>query len=63
MKVGDLVRLSEAFSNPAAIQDWGLGFIEEVYTEYFNVTVIWPQKSYNSTKIPWSRVEVISESR
>jgi hypothetical protein len=63
MQVGDLVRLSESFSNPAAILDWGFGLIDKVHNQYFSVTVIWPQKSYNSTKLPWSRVEVVSENR
>ena len=63
MKVGDLVRLSEDFSNPAVIQDWGFGLIEEVHTAHFSVEVVWPNKSYDATKIPWSRVEVINESR
>ena len=63
MKVGDLVRLSETFSNPAAIQDWGLGFIDKVHTQYFSVEVVWPQKSCTSNKVPWSRVEVVNESR
>ncbi len=62
MKVGDLVRLSESFSNPMAIQDWGFGLVEEVHTAYFSVKVAWPEKSWTSSKVPWSRVEVISES-
>ena len=63
MKVGDLVQLSKTFSNPGAIQDWGFGLIDKVHKQNFSVTVIWPQKSYNSTKVPWTRVEVVSESR
>ena len=71
MKPGDLVRLSKAFSNPMAIQDWGFGIIEKVHAEYWmgqrvdnpSVEVVWPQKSYDSTKLPGSRVEVVSESR
>jgi len=63
MKVGDLVRLSGDFSNASAIQDWGCGLIEEVQTQYSSVKVVWPQKSWTSNKIPWSRVEVVSESR
>ena len=63
MQVGDLVRLSKTLSNPAAIQDWGFGLIDKVHKQNSSVTVIWPQKSYNSTKVPRSRVEVVSESR
>ena len=59
MKVGDLVKLSKTFTNDAAIEDWGFGLVEEVYTEYFSVEVVWPQKSWTSRTIPWSRVEVI----
>ena len=63
MKAGDLVRRSEAFSNPAAIEDWGLGLIESVSTAHFSVEVVFPKKSLISNKIPWSRVEVVNESR
>ena len=63
MKVGDLVRLSEAFSNPTAIQDWGFGFVDKVNEQYFSVEVVWPQKSWTSNNVPWSRVEVVNESR
>ena len=63
MQVGDLVRLSASFSDPAAIQDWGLGLVEKVHTKYFSVDVVWPQKSRTSSKIPWSRVELVSASR
>ena len=63
MQVGDLVRLSESFSNSATIQDWGLGLVEKVHTGYFSADVAWPQKSCASNKIPWSRLEVISASR
>ena len=63
MKGGDLVRLSESFSNSATIQDWGLGLITKVHTEYFSVDVTWMKKSWISNKIPWSRMEVVSEGR
>ena len=63
MQVGDLVRLSEAFSNTAAIQDWGFGFVDKVNEQYFSVEVVWPQREWASSKVPWSRVEVVSESR
>ena len=62
MQVGDLVRLSKTFTNDAAIEDWGFGLVEEVYTEYFSVEVVWPQKSWTSRTMPRSRVEVVSES-
>ena len=70
MKVGDLVRLSESFSNSATIQDWGFGIIEKVHTEYWmgqrvdnpSVEVAWPQKSWSCSKIPGSRVEVVNET-
>lgn len=63
MQVGDLVRLSKAFSNLAVVQDWGCGIIEEVQTESFIVKVVWPHKSPTSHKLPWSRVEVVNEGR
>ena len=63
MKVCDLVRLSEAWSAPEAVQHWGFGFVDKVHTEYFSVDVVWPQLSCTSSKIPWSRVEVVSEDR
>tara|TARA_R100000005_G_C4996835_1_gene203628 strand:- start:3011 stop:3211 length:201 start_codon:yes stop_codon:yes gene_type:complete len=63
VKVGDLVRLSEYFSNPATIQDMGFGLVEKVYTEYFTAEVVWPQKSRTSNKIPWSHLEVVSANR
>ena len=46
MKVGDLVRLSESFSNDATVQDWGFGLVDEVYETEHRVEVVWPQKSW-----------------
>ena len=63
MKVGDLVRFSKVFTGQATIQDWGFGFIDEVYESEHSVEVIWPKKSWTSRTIPKSHVEVISESR
>ena len=63
MKVGDLVKLSNTWSNRGAVEDWGYGFIDEVYDLEGNVEVIWPQKSWSSRTIPKGRVEVVSESR
>lgn len=63
MKSGDLVKLAEVWSNSSAVQDWGYGFIVEVYDAEYNVEVAWPSKSWTSRTIPKSRVEVVSESR
>ena len=64
MKVGDLVRLSEAFSSSAVIQDWGFGLIVSDDVPGGNqVEVTWPQKSWTSSILIKSRVEVINESR
>jgi len=63
MKVGDLVRLSVHWSSQGVIEDWGCGFVQEVYEAEYNVEVIWPAKAWTSRTIPKSRVEVISESR
>ena len=62
MKVGDLVKLSNTWSNRGAVEDWGYGLIDEVYDLEGNVEVIWPQKSCKSGAIPKARVEVINES-
>ncbi len=62
MKVGDLVKLTEVWTNTAAVEDWGYGFVEEVYDIERNVEVVWPQKSWTSRTMPKSRVEVVSES-
>ena len=62
MKVGDLVKLTEVWTNRAAVEDWGYGFVEEVYDIERNVEVVWPQKSWTSRTMPRSRVEVVSES-
>jgi len=62
MKVGDLVRLSESSSNFTA-RDWGIGLIEKVHTEYFSADILWLQKSRRGSGIPWSHLEVVSESR
>ncbi len=60
MKVGDLVRLSEAFSNTAAIQDWGFGLIVSDDVPGGNqVEVTWPQKSWKTSILLKSRVEVV----
>ena len=63
MKVGDLVRLSESFSNSATVQHMGFGLVKKVYTECFSAEVVWPQRPGTWDKIPWSRLEVVSESR
>ena len=63
MKSGDLVKLSHIWSSHGAVEDWGYGFIDEVYEDERSVEVIWPQKSWTSRTIPKTRVEVISESR
>ncbi len=63
MKVGDLVKLSHIWSSNGVIEDWGYGFIDEVYDLEGNVEVIWPSKSGKSITIPKARVEVVSESR
>ncbi len=62
MKIGDLVKLSEIWSSHGAVEDWGYGFIDEVYEAEHNVEVIWPQKSWTSRTIPKARVEVVSDS-
>lgn len=61
MKVGDLVRFSGTFSDSATIQDWGFGFIDEVYESEYSVGVIWPQKSWTSRTTPKSHLELINE--
>ncbi len=64
MKVGDLVRLSEAFSSAAAIQDWGFGLIVSDDIPGGNqVEVTWPQKPGPSSILLKSRVAVVNESR
>ena len=63
MKVGDLVKLSHIWSSQGAVEDWGYGFIDEVYEDERNVEVIWPRYNWTSRTIPKARVEVISESR
>lgn len=63
MKVGDLVKLSNVWCSNGAVEDWGYGFIDEVYEVERNVEVVWPQKSWTSRTIPKARVEVVSESR
>ncbi len=63
MKVGDLVKLSNVFTGLAAVQDWGYGFIHEVYEVEGNVEVIWPEKAWTSRTMGKSYVEVISEAR
>ncbi len=63
MKVGDLVKLSEIWSSHGVVEDWGYGFVDEVYELEGNVEVIWPLKSGTSRTIPKGRVEVVSESR
>jgi hypothetical protein len=63
MKVGDLVKLSDVMTGPAAVDDWGYGFISEVYEAEFNVEVIWPAKGGASRTIGRSYVEVVSENR
>ena len=63
MKVGDLVKLSHIWSSHGVVEDWGYGFIDEVYDLEGNVEVIWPQKSWTSRTIPKGRVEVVSESQ
>ena len=62
MKVGDLVKLSPIWSSQGAVEDWGYGFIDEIYELERNVEVIWPQKSWTSRTIPKARVEVVSDS-
>ena len=42
MKVGDLVKLSEIWSSHGVVEDWGYGFVDEVYELEGNVEVIWP---------------------
>ena len=63
MKVGDLVKLRELLTNRSAVQDWGYGFIEEVYESEGNVEVSWPNKDWTSRTIANAYLEVISESR
>ena len=63
MRVGDLVKLTEVWTNSDAVEDWGYGFVEEIYATERNVEVVWPQKSWTSRTMPISRVEVVSESR
>lgn len=63
MKVGDLVKLRELLTNRSAVQDWGCGFIEEVYELEGTVEVTWPDKSWTSRTLASAYLEVISESR
>ncbi len=63
MKVGDLVKLSDSMTGPSAVDDWGYGFISEVYEAEFNVEVVWPAKGGVSRTIGKSYVEVISGGR
>ena len=64
MKVGDLVMLSYNYSHASVVQDWGFGLIVSDDVPGGNqVEVTWPQKSWTSSILIKSRVEVINESR
>jgi hypothetical protein len=64
MKAGDLVILSCLYSGEPTIRDWGFGLIITDDVPGGNqVKVVWPQKSWTSSTLLKSRVEVINESR
>jgi hypothetical protein len=64
MKTGDLVVLSCLYSGPPTIRDWGFGLIvSDDVPGGRMVEVVWPQKSWKSSWLIKSRVEVISEGR
>ena len=64
MKVGDLVVLSCLYSGAPTIRDWGFGLITADNVPGGNqIEIVWPQKSWHSSTLLKSRVEVVNEDR